>query len=92
MQGSYFDNVDWDKLHAMAYERAKKDFDDKPNKYKFLDDIDNIDKMTDAITAELRDSYIFLLARTKHHMDYIWLMGPVPMKEGYVPPTFEATW
>jgi hypothetical protein len=27
-----------------------------------------------------------ILARQKYWYDYIWLMGPLPMKEGYEPP------
>lgn len=28
--------------------------------------------------------------RWKYWYDYIWLMGPVPMKPGYEPPTFNT--
>lgn len=28
-----------------------------------------------------------IIARQKYWYDYIWLMGQVPMKEGYEPPT-----
>lgn len=31
-----------------------------------------------------------MVARAKYWYDYIWLMGPVPMKPGYEPPTFNA--
>ncbi len=93
MPGDFWRNIDWDKFHSMAFERAKKDLDDKPNKYPITSaSLDNIEQFEEEIKAELRENYLFLLARTKHHMDYIWLMGPVPMKEGYEPPTFEATW
>lgn len=32
-----------------------------------------------------------IVERAKYWYDYIWLMGPVPMKEGYEPPTFNGS-
>lgn len=30
----------------------------------------------------------YVTSRAQYWYDYIWLMGPVPMKEGWIQPTF----
>lgn len=73
MVGSYFDNVDWQELSKQAMTKAVN--------RSFELSMDGTIPVEDAATATriLYDMYC----------KEIWLMGPVPMKKGYIHPTIK---
>lgn len=70
---SYFDYVDYPKLHQLALEMAISRALDMHKEDKIKED--EIIQTTLAMVIDCRDE--------------IWLMGPVPMKEGWNPPTMD---
>lgn len=77
--GYYLDNVDFEQLYSQAVEKALKQFI-----YK------SVEQFADT-GVKLEPGDWPFHQWVKYWCDYYWLMGPVPMKHGYVPPKFEMS-
>lgn len=85
---NFFENIDWDKYHEIALERAMKD--KRPDFPEIPDPVlTSVEDMEEFIKHQIYLDYIWLTARVRYHMDYIWLMESPPMKEGWVQPIFK---
>lgn len=77
--GVYLDNVDYEELYRQALDKTIRQFIFNSMEY-FAET---------GVNIEPKD-YPFKQWE-KYWCDWIWLMGPVPMKKGYVAPTFNMS-
>lgn len=72
---SYYDYVDWDKIHVQAFEKAVS------LSFELL------------LEGKLKEDEVadFIKLVQDEFCKEIYIMGPIPMKEGYTQPTIELS-